>query len=324
MAFRRHFFCVYVCLESSTTKTFCRAIEKDLTQLGSSRFPNIICPKGHQARTYFFAAFKRYYKAKGHEDASRLIQARFELQKSYKLSEEDIAQCDINVCLGLLINTVPATFWTLYHVFSQPSLLQKARRAITSHVQVSADGLARKLNIAAVATHCPLIDSIVQETLRVHSANTAPRYVLEDTVLNDKYLMKQGSAILTPSGELHKASSFWGSTAEDFDARRFCSKNASENKKPGSVFRPWGGGTFLCPGRFLAKNEIIILLVIMVLKYDMETLDGKPWSPPAYQWNLTASILAPKRDVRVNVREREGDGSTCWTFEWNQASVPAL
>lgn len=272
----------------------------------------------------FFAAFKKYYKAKGHEGASRLIQARFELQKSYKMSEEDIAQCDINVCLGLLINTVPATFWTLYHVYSQPSLLQAVRTAITSHVQVSADGLTRNVNIAAVAAHCPLIDSIVQETLRVHSANNSPRYVLEDTVLNDKYLLKQGSAVLIPSSELHRASSYWGATADDFDARRFCAKKTSDNKKPGSVFRPWGGGTFLCPGRFLAKNEIIIMFIIMVLKYDMETLEGRPWLPPSHHWNLTASILAPKQDVRVNIREREGYGSTCWKFEWNQANGSEL
>ena len=301
----------------------CRTIERNLAQLGSTRFPSILCPKGHDARMRFVAAFRKYYAAKGHKSASRLIQARFDLQESCNMAEEDVAHCDINVCLGLLINTVPATFWALYHVYSQPSLLEELREAISVHVQGSADGLTRHINIAAVAARCPLLDSVVQETLRVHAVGNSPRIVIEDTVLKNEYLLKKGSLVLVPSGELHRTSSFWGSAAKDFDAYRFCTEETFANKKPApsSVFRAWGGGTFMCPGRFLAKNEIIILLVMMILKYDMEPLNGKPWPPPSYQWTLTAAILVPKQDTRVSVRERKGYASTCWTFEWNKQAI---
>ena len=262
-----------------------------------------------------FAAFEKYYREKGHGSASRLIQRRYEVLKGYDLCDDDIAHFDLNVCLGLLINTVPAAYWTLYYVFSQPTLLEELRAAISPFVQISSDSEnpTRNVNVAEVAVECPLVTSVVHETLRVSSISTSARKVVEDTLVDGQYLLKQGSMVLMPSAEVHTTSSLWGSDSTSFDPRRFCQNQIFEAKKPASGYRPFGGGSFLCPGRFLAVNQITIILVVMVLKYDLEPVKGSSWSWPESQGSLATSILSPKGEIRVKMRERK-DG--IWNFEW--------
>ncbi|KAL8915922.1 MAG: hypothetical protein Q9172_006565 [Xanthocarpia lactea] len=301
------------------------AVEKDFAYLGLNFLPTIICPKAHRGRKDFFAGFEKFYREKGHESASQMVQARYEVLQGWNLCEADIAHFDLNICLGLLISSVPTTFWTLYHVYGQPSLLEEVRTAVYSQIERPGEGPTRHVNIARVAANCPLIPSIVQETLRVHSHNLSSRRVLKDTLLDNKYLLKEGSTILIPSAELHKISSVWGPSAAEFDARRFCPDKGVGARKPTSVFRAFGGGSAMCPGRFLATNKIIAVLVIMVLKFDLAPINDEPWPQPESQSNLATAVLAPRKDIRVQIREREGYDSGCWTFEWkSEGSGPEL
>ena len=296
-----------------------RAVKKNLPLLGLNILPKITCSKAYYGRMAVFAGFRKYYRDMGHDSASRVIQAHYEVLQRYNLCDDDITHFDLNICLGLLLNTVPATCWTLYYVYSQPTLLEEVRAAIAPHIQLSPQGPTRHVNIAEVAAECPLVASIVHETLRVQSVGTSTRKVLKDTLIDGQYLLKQGSTVLMPSAELHNTSSVWGSSSTAFDARRFCPNQKLEAKKPTSEYRAFGGGSFLCPGRFLAVNEIIIILVIMVLKYDLDPVDqDHSWSWPRSQSDLATALLAPADDIRVKIRERKGyeAGPGEWAFEW--------
>ena len=313
MSFLRHY------VRSDATDIVRRAVKKDIPLLGLNTFPKITCSKAYYGRMALFTAFKRYYRNLGLDGASRVIQSHYEALRRYDLCDEDIAHFDLNICLGLLINTVPATCWTLYYVYSQSTLLEEVRVAISPHIQSSPEVRTRQVNIAEVAAECPLVSSIVHETLRVQSVGTSTRKVLKDTLIDDQYLLKQGSTVLMPSAELHTTSSVWGSSPTTFDPRRFCPNGKFEAKKSTSGYRAFGGGSFLCPGRFLAVNEVIIVLVIMVLKYDLEPVEQHySWSWPSSQSDLATALLTPKDDIRVRKKERKGGevGSGEWVFEW--------
>ena len=296
-------------------------MKKDIPLLGLNILPKITCSKAYYGRMALFAGFNKYYRDMGHDSGSRLIQSHYEVTKRYNLCDEDIAHFDLNICLGLLINTVPATCWALYYVYSQSKLLEEFRAAISPHIHLSPQGPTRHVNIAEVAAECPLIASIVHETLRVQSVGTSTRKVLKDTLIDGQYLLKEGSTVLMPSAGLHTTSSVWGSSPTTFDARRFCPNQKFEAKKLTSGYRAFGGGSFLCPGRSLAVNEIIIILVIMVLKYDLDPVEQhRSWSWPRCQsvYHLTNALLEPAGDIRVRIRERKGcaAGPGEWTFEW--------
>ena len=293
-----------------------RAVKEDLLGLGLNRLSKVICPKGYRGRQLVFDAFKKYYQDNGHQGASSMIQIRYKSMRRYGLCEEDIAHFDLNVCLGLLINTVPAACWTLYYVYSQPALLDEVRTAISSYLKSTAEGPSHHVNIADIVSACPLIPSIVHETLRLQSVSSSVRKVLEDTVVNGQYLLKKGSTVLIPSAQVHKTNSLWGTSSRNFDPRRFCSDGVFEPKKPTSVYRAFGGGSFLCPGRFLAVNEIMIVLVVMVCKYNLEPLADSSWEWPQTQSSLTSAMLSPRKEIRVNMQERKGFESVNWRFEW--------
>ena len=298
---------------------YLRAIEKDFAYLGLNILPTIIAPRGQQGRKVVFQAFREYYAQEGHLGGSRIVQARYEVNRRYGVSTEDIAQFDLSLCIGLLVNTVPATSWALCYMYSQPVWLEDARAAISSYIRVSgdcADNFEHQVDIAEFIAGYPLLGSFVQEILRIQSTNASGRVVLKDTLLEDQYLLKQDSMLLIPSAELHSNASVWGPSCKDFDPHRFTEKRFNGIKKPASAYRAFGGGATVCPGRFLATNEIMIILVMMMLKYDLKPAHGGQWVLPKSRPHITTSILTPVEDIQVEISERKGFEHYRWDFVW--------
>ncbi|KAL8707493.1 MAG: hypothetical protein Q9220_007483 [cf. Caloplaca sp. 1 TL-2023] len=302
------------------------AVDRQFALLGLNLFPSILAPAGYRGRDVVFQGFHRYYAQDGHKNASPLVQARYEVHQKHGIGATDMEHFDLSVCIGLLVNTVPATFWTLCYTYSQASLIADVRAAISPYVELLAGSGGPghyRVDIAKVVADCSLLASIVQETLRVQSTNASGRVVLKDTILDDKYFLKRDAMLLMPSAELHTNASVWGSSCKEFDPRRFMQqRNDKGSKKAASAYRAFGGGSSLCPGRFLSKNEIMIVLVIMVLQYDMYPEAGK-WTLPKSYPHITTSILTPVKDVGVRIKKRQGYELATWEFGWKETSIEA-
>ena len=196
---------------------------------------------------------------------------------------------------------------------------------MSSYVHVSTDSsgrLAYQVNIAEVIAGYPLLASLLQETLRVQSTNATGRVVLKDTLLEDQYLLKQDSILLIPSAELHNNAAVWGPTFKDFNPRRFLQRRNDGVKIPASAYRAYGNGAWVCPGRYLAANEIMIVLVMMVLKYDLSPVQGR-WVMPKSRPHITTSVLTPAEDIKVTITGRKGFEHHRWDFVWH-GSDPSL
>lgn len=237
---------------------------------------------------------------------------------------EDIAHFDLSVCLGLLINTAPATAWTLFYLYSRPSLLEEVRAGMSCYIHISSDpshGTIHEAHIPHIINASPLLLAIVQETLRVQSTNASGRIVLEDTLIENQYLLKKDSILMIPSAELHADPSVWGPTSKDFDPSRFMPKSTPTDTRQGpkisaSAYRAFGGGDSICTGKYLAANEIMIMLVIMVLKYDLSPMHEGGWVMPKTRPHITTSILTPTEEVLIRLRNRKGSENVTWKFSW--------
>ena len=294
---------------------FARNIDKEFAFLGLNIFPGILARAGSKGRQLLFQRFHAYYTQDSHREASRMVKARYDVNRKYGVAEEDIEHFDLSVCIGLLVNTVPGASWALFYAYSSPSLLQEIRAAISSITRISEDPVKRltySVNIAEIAAGCPLLKSLVQETLRMQSTNASGRVVLQDTLLEDRYLLKKDSLLLVSSAELHYDSSVWGMSSRDFDPRRFMHGAA----KPVSAYRAFGSGDALCPGRFLAANEILTVLVMTVSKYDITPRPRGRWVTPKSRPHITTSILTPTEDIPVELVERNGFEHVHWNFCW--------
>ncbi|KAG6356243.1 hypothetical protein INS49_015630 [Diaporthe citri] len=292
------------------------AIDDDFVLLGLNLIPNIIAPKGSRGRDLFFKAMHKYYAADGHKTASALIKLRDEVNEKYGLSEMDTERFNLSVCYGLLVNTVPATSWVIYYVYSDLPLLTKIRKHVDLLVHHSNSGLVT-VNIPEVIAGCRLLHSLLQEVLRVHSTNAAGRVVLQDTLINDRYLLKKDALLFIPSANIHRSESAWGPTASTFDPERFLDLGTAKNthKVPGYAYRAFGRGASICPGRHFATYEILTVLIITVLRFDILPVRGR-WEMPKTKSHITTSIMTPFEDIDVRVKHREDMKGVEWAFVW--------
>lgn len=298
-----------------------RQFESDLVAILVGVLPSITARKGIAGRARVVQAFEHYFQNGGHKEGSILMQNRYETSAKNGLSVEDIARYEVGGAIAILVNTAPAAFWTLLYTYSQPGILEDIRKEVSSIMTTTVDETRNpiwSLDITSVKNNCPLLTSTFQEVLRHRSMGTSIRQVMEDTVLKDQWLLKKGCMIQMPSRVIHKDASIWGSDVDEFNPRRFMKgavQKTGNGKCPNrAAFRAFGGGTTLCPGRHFATTEILAMVTMFVMRYDMVPTAGEWTLPKTDNTNVAAVVMEPDSDVEVEVSAREGFEGGQWTF----------
>ena len=259
---------------------------------------------------------KDYFSRGGQDNSSNLTKARYDVYVKNGLSSDAIAHFELSSIIGLLINATPTVFWLLFYIYSVPGLLEDVRQEVanvTSTEMLSTQGDRKKHSISVVKLRedCPLLLSTYRETLRLKTNNVYTRWVQEDTFLDDKYLLKQGSIVQVPGASMHADPALWGADVKNFDPRRFIKAGASH--RPGA-FRTFGGGTSLCPGRHFALIEIVTTAAMFAMRYDMAP-QGGAWKEPKMEGNdVVCSISPPTSRFDVAVSTRKGYEGDEWGF----------
>lgn len=294
-----------------------REFESGLLSILLSPFPSIFARKPIAARNKVAKAFETYYRAGGLEKASALAQYRYQAEANNKLPFEDIARFEVGGSIALLVNTAPASFWTILLFYTCPGLIEEIRQEIGACVETTLGGDAgnqvKSLDITTLKENCPLLLSAYQEVLRYCSMGTSVREVVQDTEL-DQWLLKKGAMLQLPSRVIHQDANLWGKNVGNFDPRRFLPKN--RDKRPNDIcFRAFGGGKTLCPGRHFATNEILAVAAVFIMKIDMTPVEGA-WKLPATENTNAASVmLEPDHDIDVNIRMRQGYENVNWDIQ---------
>ena len=161
-----------------------------------------------------------------------------------------------------------------------------------------------------------LLHATFQELLRVHAMGAGARYVREDTMLNNQYLLKKGMIVQMPMAIMHSDPRIWGPDAGSFRPERFLKQtDVNKDSKSQSVaYRPFGGGASMCPGRHFVTLEVMALTALIVLKFDITPL-GSGWQIPRQkQESLATNVFPPESDIRVGMKRRQGFEDTAWHF----------
>ena len=279
----------------------------DMNMLLLDVCPEFIARKGHKARTRIAQGFKAFLDANPVGRSSYLAESRYIIGKKHGMDEMDIARLEVGTLIGILVNTVPTLFYMLCHVFKDPQLLSEIRQEIEHTAIVwGREGHGKPvLNVADVRDSCPLLRSTLQETLRRYSEGASARLVCEDTTI-DGYLLKKGSMLQMPNSVVHRDPSVWGDAS--FDARRFLKqghKPSSLSTTAAGSYRPFGGGSTLCPGRHFATSEILGLAATFIWRFDMEPAHSQRWVLPVpKQASAVEAVFPPSHDIDVVVRRR--------------------
>lgn len=182
----------------------------------------------------------------------------------------------------------------LANIIHDPALYQALKEEVAP---VMSD---TELDIERIYQQCPLLDSTYHETLRLANAAGSIRAILQPTEIGGK-MLRAGRKIMMPYRQLHFNKDVYGPDADHFDATRFM-KNKDLSRSP--HFRPFAGGTTLCPGRFMAKQETIAFVALALHRFDIEpaevrtTANGEKVTqrqafPRFDEWKPTLGIMGP-------------------------------
>lgn len=306
-----------------------RDFERGLVMLLINTFPSLTARKGYRAREFVSKAFQEYFEAEYHETGSMLIQNRYDTSVKHKIPVADIARYELGGSIAVLVNTAPAVFWVLFYMFSHPNLLEQCRSEVGTILTVTEDGgtIKRTLDITSVKQDCPAVTSTLQEVLRQRTLGLQVCQVMQDTMLDNTYLLKKGATVMMPSRVVHTDPNVWGPDVLQFNHRRFIketkkTKSQTESKRPSQkAFRAFGGGNTLCPGRHFATTEIVSTVVMMIMRYDLVPLAGKWVAPMTTKTNLAAVVMEPDTDVQVEVKPRRGFEDGDWEFRLEDSTM---
>jgi cytochrome P450 len=278
---------------------------------------SILAPKACKAREVLRDAISQWVK-EGHCERSSpfMRQSVATIQQQAGLDAERSFEFVIIGILSALNNMVPATFWSLMYLYQRPDALEKVRKDLQQPGVIRIEGNDRIINVLQLHKTCPLLKELLREVLRTMAANKDGRYVLEDTVIGDKYLIKKGGLVITNGKSIHLSADLWGSDAGEFNPDRFSdSLQGTFTAKPGEpakrvlsgAWRGFGGGTTICPGRHLAQLEIFGFIAMFVLKFDMLPEKGDELVLPSkFFARFPTGVTAPKNGMRVVLKERPG------------------
>ncbi|KAI9036078.1 cytochrome P450 [Aspergillus affinis] len=261
--------------------------------------------KGYAARQKVFDAHVKYCKNIP-PDASFIFKERWRVLQEAGISETDCIKQQATLPIGMLSNTVPTFYWTIWELFSRDELLRDVRQELEAQAVIRQDD-RYALDVGALKCKCPLLLSVFQETQRLRHIHAAIRRVMKDTLLDGKYLLKEGNYLQMPGHSIHSNETIWGPSAREFDPSRF--RNAE--KHAGSDFLAWGAPPHLCPARQFAATEILILVALLAIRADLRPVSGAWEKDPALDFNDPVTVLNPKKDVQMHVSVREQ-----WVGKW--------
>lgn len=266
-------------------------------------FPRIFARESFRAREYMVKVWERYFEEGSYQKGSELIKARVKINNDFGISLKETARIEIGGSQAILANTLPATFWVVYHVLSDPKVLEDIRNELLQGVREDKDG-SSTIDLVHVKSSCPIFLSTLKEAMRVHSTSTATRIAMEDHQLDGKYLLKKGSTIIMSSKVQHTDRNIWGSTVDEFFHRRFMREPGVKRINP-VAFRAFGGGTTLCPGRHFATTEILMFTALLILRFDVHPVRGKWIQPTTAKSPMVNAMPFPDFDINVELRPRD-------------------
>jgi len=198
-----------------------------------------------------------------------------------------MSRIDITQRAGLLFwvsNSNPSrlSFWILNFLLFRPDLFDRVKEELHAAMP-SPDS---QLDTDKLANESPLLNAVIEETLRIVIEGASVRIVTDPKGLQiGGKVIPHGARLFAPPRQLHMNEKVWPD-AKSFHPERWLAKDVPGKK---DHYKPWGGGVTFCPGRFLAKSTIRCFLAIAVARYDISL---GPWQVEA-KFKLDEPVNGP-------------------------------
>uniref|UniRef100_A0A8C6UC34 Cytochrome P450 family 8 subfamily B member 1 n=1 Tax=Neogobius melanostomus TaxID=47308 RepID=A0A8C6UC34_9GOBI len=208
-------------------------------------------------------------------------------------------------------NTGPSSFWLLFYLMKHPDAMEAVRNEVLKVLKESGQEV-RPGGPLVNLTHemlmkTPVLDSAVEETLRLVAAPLLTRSVLQDMTLKmadgREFLIRKGDRMAVfPYIAVHTDPEIHPDPFT-FKYDRFLTPEGTKKTdfyKGGKRVRyytmPWGSGVSMCPGRFFATNELKQFVFLMLVYFDFELMNPDEKIPhfDANRWGF--GTMQPDRE----------------------------
>ena len=218
-------------------------------------------------------------------------------------------------------NTPPVIFWYLFEALRDDELAERLMDELTPCFSEKAGGGQDDLNISRLAAQ-PLLQSVYAEVLRLRVSILISRMVEYKDITIDGYAVRRGEYIVMPTDAVHFNEEAWAQAGRSskiplsqFDAARFLVALESglfefDSDALGGLWIPFGGGDRMCPGRHVAKLEMLISFAHLFYHYEMELM---PMNFDKVQCNrdyAAFGTLPPNTPVPFRIRKKGGKAHT--------------
>ena len=186
------------------------------------------------------------------------------------------------------------------YILVDPNLHASIRAETSPAIRQDSD-TTNIVDLSYLTSQCPRLEAVFNEALRLNAASISLRYVTEPTIINNK-LLRAGSKVIMPYRPLHSDPEIFGPNPDKFDPDRFLKNPALAHN---FSFRPWGGGSVLCPGRFLARRAVCAFVTMALHEFDISVVEGQRF-PRRDEITPNLGLMAPARkdDLMIRVERR--------------------
>ena len=216
-------------------------------------------------------------------------------------------------------NTGPSSFWLLLFLMKHPEAMTAVKEEVDKVLQEFGQQVQRGgplINLTReMLTKTPILDSAVEETLRLTAAPLLTRAVLQDMTLKmadgREYLIRKGDRMASfPYIAVHIDPEIHADP-HSFKYDRFLNPDGSKKtafykagKKVKYYYMPWGAGVSMCPGRFFATSELkqFVFLMLVYFEFELKNPDEKIPEVDFRRWGFGS--MQPDRDVQFRYRLR--------------------
>jgi cytochrome P450 len=221
----------------------------------------------------------------GHDLLQILMDARY--SDGEGMSDELVLSESMQLLVAGHETSSNALSWLLYLLSSRPDCLERLRQEFDCVV----DGAALSYS------HVPKFEfatQVIQEVLRLYP----PFWMVDRMALSDDYAgdfdIPLGSTVIVFVYGVHHSLRYWDDP-ESFDPDRF--NKANEKPHTPFTYLPFGGGPRGCIGGNYAMLQILMILSVLLRKYDLQlapgqTIEARPMV-----------ILRPKHGIRMTFTE---------------------
>ncbi|GAA6226253.1 5-beta-cholestane-3-alpha,7-alpha-diol 12-alpha-hydroxylase-like [Lates japonicus] len=216
-------------------------------------------------------------------------------------------------------NTGPSAFWLLFFLMKHPEAMAAVQGEIDNVLKESGQEVllgGPLINLTCdMLMKTPILDSVVEETLRLISAPTLIRSVVENMTFKmadgREYHIRKGDRLAVfPHSTVHSDPEIHPDP-KSFKYDRFLNPDGSKKTvfyKAGKRVKyynmPFGAGVSMCPGRFFANNELKQFVFLMLVYFEFELKNPDEKIPDPVLSRLGFGALHPISEIQFRYRLR--------------------